>query len=50
VPAGKGPGRPDVDDVVKRTAGKADLLVVELIGLTAAAVAAATALSPRGGV
>jgi hypothetical protein len=39
-----GPAAPDVDDVVKRTAGKADLLVVELIGLTAAAVAAATAL------
>ena len=39
-----GPAVPDVDDVVKRTAGKADLLVVELIGLTAAAVAAATAL------
>jgi hypothetical protein len=39
-----GPAAPDVDDVVKRTAGPADLLVVELIGLTAAAVAAATAL------
>ena len=39
-----GPAAPDVDDVVKRTAGHADLLVVELIGLTAAAVAAATAL------
>jgi hypothetical protein len=39
-----GPAVPDVDDVVKRTAGPADLLVVELIGLTAAAVAAATAL------
>ena len=39
-----GPATPDVDDVVKRTAGPADLLVVELIGLTAAAVAAATAL------
>jgi hypothetical protein len=36
-----GPAAPDVDDVVKRTAGPADLLVVELIGLT---VAAATAL------
>jgi hypothetical protein len=39
-----GPAAPDVDDVVKGTAGPADLLVVELIGLTAAAVAAATAL------
>ena len=40
---------PDVDDVVKATAGRADLLVVELIGLAAAAVAAATALrSIRG--
>ena len=39
-----GPADPDVDDVVKHTAGRADLLVVELIGLTAAAVAAATAL------
>ena len=39
-----GPAAPDVDDVVKRTAGPADLLVVEVIGLTAAAVAAATAL------
>jgi hypothetical protein len=44
-----GPADPDVDDVVKATAGRADLLVVELIGLTAAAVAAATALrSIRG--
>jgi len=44
-----GPADPDVDDVVKHTAGRADLLVVELIGLTAAAVAAATALrSIRG--
>jgi hypothetical protein len=39
-----GPAAPDVDDVVKRTAGPAGLLVVELIGLTAAAVATATAL------
>jgi hypothetical protein len=39
-----GPAAPDVDDVVKQTAGRADLLVVELIGLTAAAVAAAAAL------
>jgi hypothetical protein len=39
-----GPADPDVDDVVKHTAGRADLLVVELIGLTAAAVAAATAI------
>jgi len=39
-----GPASPDVDDVVRRTAAPADLLVVELIGLTAAAVAAATAL------
>jgi len=44
-----GPADPDVDDVVKATAGRADLLVVELIGLAAAAVAAATALrSIRG--
>jgi hypothetical protein len=44
-----GPADPDVDDVVKATAGRADLLVVELVGLTAAAVAAATALrSIRG--
>jgi hypothetical protein len=33
-----GPAVPDVDDVVKHTAGRGDLLVVELIGLTAAAV------------
>jgi hypothetical protein len=43
-----GPAVPDVDDVVKRTAGPADLLMVELIGLTAAAVAAATALRCAG--
>ena len=39
-----GPAVPDVDDVVRHTAAPADLLVVELVGLTAAAVAAATAL------
>jgi hypothetical protein len=39
-----GPVAGDIDDVVKKTAGRADLLVVELVGLTAAAVAAATAL------
>jgi hypothetical protein len=45
-----GPATPDVDDVVKTTAGRADLLVVELIGRTAAAaVAAATALRGIGG-
>jgi hypothetical protein len=39
-----GPAVPDVDDVVRRTAGHADLFVVEVIGLTAAAVAAAAGL------
>jgi hypothetical protein len=39
-----GPAQPDVDDVVKRTAGPADLFIVELIGLTAAAVSAASAI------
>jgi hypothetical protein len=39
-----GPVAPDVDDAVKQTAGRWDLLTVELIGLTAAAVAAATAI------
>lgn len=34
----------DIDDAVQRTATKWDLLVVELIGLTAAAVAAAAAI------
>jgi hypothetical protein len=35
---------PDVDDVIARTAGHADLFIVELVGLTAAAVAAAGAI------
>jgi hypothetical protein len=39
-----GPAAPDVDDVVTRTAKRADLLVIELIGLTAATVAAAAAI------
>ena len=39
-----GPTAPDVDDVVARTAQRTDLLVIELIGLTAAAVAAATSI------
>jgi hypothetical protein len=43
-----GPAAPDVDDVVKQTAGRADLLAVELIGLTAAAVAAAALRGIRG--
>jgi hypothetical protein len=34
-----GPAQPDVDDVVKRTAGRGDLFIVELIGLIAAAAA-----------
>lgn len=39
-----GPADPDVDDTVKRTAARTDLLVVELVGLTAAAVSAAAAI------
>jgi len=39
-----GPVAPDVDDAVKQTAGPWDLLTVELVGLTAAAVGAATAI------
>jgi hypothetical protein len=39
-----GPAQPDIDDVVKTTAGPADLLVVELVGLLAAAIAAASAI------
>jgi hypothetical protein len=39
-----GPAAPDVDDAVKQTAGPWDLLTVELVGLTAAAVGAATAI------
>ena len=34
----------DIDDVVAKTAKKWDLLVVELVGLTAAAIAAAAAI------
>ena len=48
VPTGQ-PGQPgvqvaDIDDVVQATAKPADLLVVELVGLTAAAIAAAAAI------
>ena len=39
-----GPAQPDVDDVVKQTAGPWDLFTVEAIGLIAAAVAAAAAI------
>jgi len=39
-----GPAAPDVDDAVKQTAAPQDLLIVEVIGLTAAAVAAAAAI------
>ena len=45
VPVAGGVGSaPDVDDVVKRTAAPQDLLVIEFIGLAAAAVAAAVAI------
>jgi hypothetical protein len=44
-----GPAAPDVDDAVRQTAGPQDLFIVEAIGLTAAAVAAAAAIrSIRG--
>ncbi|MDQ4092293.1 MAG: hypothetical protein M3143_02415 [Actinomycetota bacterium] len=39
-----GPTAPDVDDVVAKTAQRTDLFVIELIGLIAAAVAAATSI------
>ncbi|MGH3803265.1 MAG: hypothetical protein ACRDTD_24660, partial [Pseudonocardiaceae bacterium] len=39
-----GPAAPDVDDVVRLTAKPADLLVIELIGFIAAAVAAAASI------
>jgi hypothetical protein len=39
-----GPAQPDVDDVVKQTAGPWDLFTVEAVGLIAAAVAAAAAI------
>ena len=39
-----GPTQPDVDDVVRQTAGHGDLFVIELIGLIAASVAAAAAI------
>lgn len=39
-----GPAAPDVDDVVRKTAAGPDLFVVELVGLAAAAVAAAAAI------
>jgi hypothetical protein len=41
---GAGPARPDVDDLVRVTAGQGDLFIVELVGLIAAAVAAASAI------
>lgn len=41
---GSGPARPDVDDLVRVTAGHGDLFIVELVGLIAAAVAAASAI------
>lgn len=46
VPTGQqsGPAEPDVDDLVTSTVKPADLLVIELIGLTAAAVAAAASI------
>jgi hypothetical protein len=43
-PQSADPAAPDVDNVIAQTAGKTDLLIVELIGLTAAAVAAAGAI------
>jgi hypothetical protein len=39
-----GPAIPDLDEVVKQTAGRGDLFIVELIGLIAAAVSAASAI------
>lgn len=42
--ADSGPARPDVDDLVRVTAGRGDLFIVELVGLIAAAVAAASAI------
>jgi hypothetical protein len=39
-----GPAQPDVDDVVRQTARPWDLLIVEAVGLIAAAVAAAAAI------
>jgi hypothetical protein len=39
-----GPVPEDIDDVVKRTAGRGDLFIVELVGLIAAAIAAAATL------
>lgn len=44
VPAPAGASATDIDDVVARTASPQDLLVVELVGLIAAAVAAAAAI------
>ncbi|MCA1605266.1 MAG: hypothetical protein LC775_17865, partial [Acidobacteria bacterium] len=47
VPTGQQTGPavpPDVDDLVEQTANRGDLLVVELIGLIAAAIAAAAAI------
>ena len=38
------PDAKDIDDIVAKTATKWDLLVVELVGLTAAAIAAAAAI------
>jgi hypothetical protein len=42
--AGLHPGVRDIDDMVAQTATRWDLLVVELVGLTAAAIAAAAAI------
>ncbi|MGY1679341.1 hypothetical protein [Geodermatophilus sp. SYSU D01176] len=39
-----GPASPDIDDAVRDTAQRADILIIELIGLAAAAVAAAAAI------
>jgi hypothetical protein len=46
IPTGEqsGPGTQDVDDVVGQTVRRNDILVVELVGLTAAAVASAAAI------
>ena len=40
----KPPDAKDIDDVVRETANRGDLIVVELVGLTAAAIAAAAAI------
>ena len=43
-PAQEGTPSKDIDDEIEATASPADLLVIELVGLTAAAIAAATAI------